>query len=113
VLAKLGRFLQSRFPEKLEVTKERYESLEHQVKAFADLLTRIELLEQRLSVVETAAVHKEPVQALIAHVQKLSDTVNALKFGLGMDRPVSAKDAEIQAVLNGIPLTGDNTNEQI
>lgn len=66
------------------------------------MLPQIETLVQRLSVVETNAVHKGAVNDLITAVKLLKDEYVSLKASLGMSR---IGDASIRAMLNGEDIT--------
>ena len=119
MLVKIASFLDRRFPEKRVVTAQEYDKLNSLIQAahteLSDMTSRLENIEKsaeatirRLSVVEQSAVHKAAVQEVIKHVELVKEEMTALKFGLGLDRPQTSKDAEINAVLNGQPLLGDN-----
>lgn len=102
LLVHLGTWLDKRFPEKRVVSLQDWESLQ----GCKALIPQVETLVSRLSVVESAAVHKDAVQTLIVHVQQLKDEVASLKAGLGMNR---IGDSQIRAMLNGEPvIQGDN-----
>ncbi len=104
MLAKLGRFLVTRFPEKTEVSLEAYNTLKEDIQVCKNLAASIDVLIQRVSVVEANAVHKAAVQDLITVVKSLKDEYISLKASLGMAR---ITDTDIQALLNGQPLNGN------
>ena len=107
MLAKLGLWLQTRFPEKLVISVKDYQELKQDIQLCKALLPQVETLVQRLSVVETNAVHKQAVQDLINVVKSLKDEYVSLKASLGMNR---INDADIRAMLNGTPLQEDENN---
>lgn len=107
MLAKLGRWLQTRFPEKLVISVQDYEALKADIQLCKALLPQVETLVSRLSTVETNAVHKQAVQDLINVVKSLKDEYVSLKASLGMNR---INDADIRAMLNGTPLQEDENN---
>ena len=81
LLIKLGKWLESRFPEKVVVTPADY----------AALLERIDNLERN-------SVHKDAVKALVLAVKDVKDEFQTVKTGLGLNSP---KTSEILAMLNG------------
>ena len=101
MLAQIGRFLQTRFPEKVVVTAEDWITVTQFVANYKDLEARVQNLETRLSVVESSAVHKGAVPDLVTAVKGYKDQVAALQVGLGLSR---IGDMEIQAMLNGVPI---------
>jgi hypothetical protein len=105
MLAKLGQFLLTRFPEKVQVTSADYAELKADILRCKEQALQIDVLIQRLSVVESNAVHKQAVQDLIVVVKSLKDEYISLKASLGMAR---ITDTDIQALLNGNPIQGDN-----
>jgi hypothetical protein len=104
VLIKLGKWLESRYPEKLIVTERDYLQLKQDIQLCKALLPQMDTVLQRLSVVETNAVHKGAVSDLITAVKALKDEYVSLKASLGMNR---IGDASIRAMLNGMPLEGE------
>lgn len=81
LLIKLGKYLETRFPEKMQVTPEDYR----------ELLSRIDNLEH-------SSVHKDAVKALVLKMKEMQDEFATVKTGLGLNTP---KVAELQAMLNG------------
>lgn len=81
MLAKLGKFLMTRFPEKVTVTPE----------AYMALLERIDNLEHN-------SVHKDAVKALVLKVKEVQDEFATVKTGLGVN---TARTDVVQALLNG------------
>lgn len=119
-IVRLGQWLDSRFPQKLVVTVASYADLNRQIHSahvelasiqntLSDITLSLNKTLERVSTLENAAVHKGAVQDVIVVVGKLKEELSALRFGLGMTAPVSSKDAEIKAILNGQPL-GDESN---
>jgi hypothetical protein len=86
LLVKLGQWLEKRFPEKLEVSKTEYE-----------------LLIQRISTLEQAAVHKEAVRDVIQVVAQIKNDLSSLKTSLGFSAGPEA--AKIEAFLSGEPVS--------
>ncbi len=84
MLAKLGIWLQTRFPERKVVGDAE----------FSALILRIENLEHN-------SVHKDAVKALVLAVKEVKDEFATVKTGLGMN---TVRSAEIQAMLNGHPI---------
>ncbi len=103
-LKALVNWLESRFPEKVVVSAERYTQFAADVEALADRVITVnsDLLHhgERLSKIEAAAVHKEAVQDLIRVVKALQDDVTSLKTSLGFNKMVQKQD-DISAMLNG------------
>lgn len=109
-LIKLALWLDRRFPEKLVVKLSDYVELKAQLEALLPLLPQVETLVSRVSVLETSAVHKGAVQDLVGVVAQVKDEVASLKTSLGFNR---IGDASIRAILNGEPITTEETsNEQ-
>jgi len=105
LLVKLGQWLDARFPEKIEVSLEAYNTLKEDIQVCKNLAANMDVVIKRLSVVEANAVHKDAVQDLITVVKSLKDEYVSLKVSLGMNR---IADSDIQALLNGTPIQGDN-----
>ena len=105
ILVRFGRWLDQRFPEKLVVTTESYTSLQNDIQSCKALISQVDLLVQRLSVVEKNAVHKDAVSDLIKAVKALKDEYVSLKASFGMSR---IGDSDIRAMLNGHPIQGDD-----
>lgn len=108
-LAKIGQFLMTRFPEKVVLQASDVEALKADVSKCLELVPQVELIIQRLSVVEQNAVHKGAVADLIQAVKNYKDELVSMKTGLGLNR---IGDPEIAALLNGIaiPSSEDNQN---
>lgn len=83
-LASIGRWLQTRFPERKVVGDAE----------FNNLLLRIENLEKN-------SVHVDAVKALVMAVKDVKDEFATVRTGLGLNSP---KAAELQAMLNGQPI---------
>jgi hypothetical protein len=98
LIVRLGKWLETRFPEKVVVTLEKYGRLEYDIANCVEKSTQIDLILTRLSVVETNAVHKAAVQDLITAVKDLKNEYVSLKASLGMAR---IGDSDIKAMLNG------------
>ena len=107
LIVRLGKWLETRFPEKFVVTAERYNKLENDIAVCIEKTTQIDLILNRLSSVETNAVHKGAVSDLITAVKTLKDEYVSLKASLGMAR---IGDADIRAMLNGSPIDPEDTN---
>jgi hypothetical protein len=90
LLIKLGRWLDKRFPEKVVLTR-----------------AEIDALILRITAVEQNAVHKGAVSDLVLIVKQVKDEFASLKTSLGMNR---VGNDDIEAMLNGTPITGDTTN---
>lgn len=89
LLVKLGKWVEARFPEKLEVSKSDYEALI-----------------RRISSLETAAVHKDAVKEVIKNVLQIKNEVSSLKTSLGFAAGPEA--AKIEAYLSGEPVNQEN-----
>lgn len=87
-LAKIGLWLQTRFPERKVVGDQE----------FKELLQRIENLEK-------SSVHVDAVKALVIAVKNIKDEFQTVKTGLGLSSP---KTEEIMAMLNGHPIGDSN-----
>lgn len=105
-IVRLGKWLETRFPEKVVVTTTDYMALATQLAVIGSQLKDIDLslntALERLSVVETSAVHKEPVKLLVEEVDRLSKDYKSFKASMGFTPSVS--NAEIQALINGEPI---------
>jgi len=97
LLVSLGRWIDARFPERIEVTKLDYDALH----------ARLGALEAKLEDVQKAAVHKDAVRDVIAVVKQVKDDIQSFKTSLGFNRPANP---DLAAVLNGEYLNGDNQN---
>jgi hypothetical protein len=86
LLVKLGQWLEKRFPEKLEVSKVDYDTLI-----------------QRISNLESTAVHKNAVQDVIKVVAQVKNDVASLKTSLGFAG--QAESSKIEAFLSGEPVS--------
>lgn len=106
LMISLGKWLESRFPAKVQVLEADYLDLKKDIQLCKALLPQIDVLVSRLSVVEKNAVHKDAVSDLINAVKLLKDEYVSLKASLGMSR---INDASIRAMLNGEPI-GDQDN---
>jgi hypothetical protein len=111
LIVKLGKWLETRFPTKIVVTTAEHLTLKAQidvaVKILPDLEKQIDMINQRLSVVETSAAHTEAVKVLINEIARLKEDFITIKTGLGLSR---IQDADVHAMLNGIPLTPEEPN---
>jgi hypothetical protein len=85
LIVKLGHWIETRFPEKLEVSKTEYDTL----------LQRVYNLEQ-------TAVHKQAVQDVIKIIAQTKNDVASLKTSLGFSAGPEA--AKIEAFLSGEPV---------
>lgn len=110
LLVKLGYWLDTRFPAKVTVTKREYDALNKSIdrldkeismvrEQYQDQALSLAKALERLSVVETGAVHKEPVQLLIKELAELK--AEHLSFKASMGFRGGAQQAEINAILNG------------
>lgn len=120
LLIRLGKWLDSRFPEKREVTIEAYDTIYRTLMAhdaeFSEIRAKLDTLERnleplvsRIGVVETSAVHKGAVADLVSAVKAIKDEFQSLKTSLGMGR---IGNAEIRALLNGEPITEEMRNDE-
>ncbi len=100
MLAKIGKFLLTRFPAKVTVTEESYEQLQTELTMVRSELKDAQLslnkILERLSVVEQNSVHKEPVKLLIEEMAKIKAEYASLKVSMGF-----TPNKEIEAMLNG------------
>ena len=112
LLIRLGHWLEARFPKKLIVTVEAYNTICSRQQGhdaeLSEIRSRLNDIEsslsktlERLSVVEASAVHKGAVADLVSAVKAYKDELSAMKVGLGLSR---IGDSEIQAMLNGVPI---------
>lgn len=85
LLIKLGKWLETRFPEKHVVTPAEY----------------VALLE-RVANLEANSVHKDAVKDLVLVVKAVKDEFQTVKTGLGLNSP---KASELMAMLNGHPIS--------
>jgi len=106
-LVKLGQWLETRFPEKRVVTVADYDHLQRRLRVLDNeiAMLRSELNDgglslnkalERLSQVESSAVHKGAVKDLVLEVKQLKDDYTSFKASMGF-RP----NPELEAALNG------------
>jgi flagellar motility protein MotE (MotC chaperone) len=102
LIVKLGKWLETRFPEKLYVTAESYEQIHTELSMLRGQMQEAEQslakALERLSVVESNAVHKDAVKDLVEVVKAVKLEYSSLKASMGFT-PI--KDEEIRAMLNG------------
>ncbi len=102
LLVKMGKWLETRFPEKVVVTAESYEQIHTELSMLRSELQEAQLSLSksldRLSVVESNAVHKDAVKDLVEVVKAVKLEYSSLKASMGFT-PI--KDEEIRAMLNG------------
>lgn len=106
LLVSLGKWLDRRFPEKLQVSQKSYDSLREDIQTCLNLSKQIDTLVQRVSVLEQNSVHKLPVQELVGVVKVIKEDLTSLKASMGLNR---INDASIRAMLNGEPI-GEQPN---
>lgn len=116
-LVKLGQWLDSRFPAKVTVTLRQYEALQS---CQDNLATEVSMLRSelndrtlslnkildRLSVVESSAVHKGAVSDLVEVVKTLKDDYISYKVSQGFTP--KAVNHDLSAMLNGQYLEDSN-----
>ena len=105
----VANWLDRRFPEKTIVTVENYMSLHTELSMLRSLLVdmkpQLDKLNERMSVVESNAVHKGAVSDLVIAVKTLKEDYATFKANtLGGGKPIT--DAEINALFNGGPING-------
>jgi hypothetical protein len=111
-IVKLGKWLETRFPEKLVVKAEEYLNLKHDLLLAKDELSalrhevatslhEVSLMAQRVAAIESTAVHKGAVQDLVAIVKAVKDELQTLKTNIGFANPELAR---IEAHFNGEPV---------
>lgn len=109
-LVSLGKWLDSRFPARVTVTEASYGELLAKVteidEAFSIFRTgltgmdlKLDMALERLTKVETAAVHKGAVQDLVKVVAQLKEDYTSFKASQGFT-PTEVT-AEVRAMLNG------------
>jgi len=110
LMVKLGQWLDSRFPAKVTVTLKEYQALQSgqdardvevsmlRTQANETALSLTKALE-RLSVVESSAVHRGAVSDLVEVVKTLKDDYVSFKVSQGFTP--KAVNSELQAMLNG------------
>lgn len=117
LLVKLGQWLDSRFPAKVTVTLKQYEALQgcqDQLQAEMSMLrsqaqdqaSSLATLLERLSVVESSAVHKGAVADLVEVVKTLKDDYISYKVSQGFTPKTVNHD--LSAMLNGQYLEDPN-----
>lgn len=105
----VANWLDRRFPEKVVVTANAYMSLHGEISMIRQMVENHELSLnkslERLSVVESNAVHKGAVSDLVIAVKTLKEDYATFKANtLGGGKPIT--DAEINALFNGGPING-------
>lgn len=108
MLAKIGRWLMTRFPEKRVVTVENYMSLHTELSELRSVLndnvSSLNKALERLSVVESNAVHKGAVSDLVNAVKVLKEDYATFKANTLGNKPLTEED--INAMFNGGPING-------
>ena len=107
LLTKLASWLDRRFPEKVLVTAVQYHNLHAEISTIRTLVENhdmsISKTLERLSVVESNAVHKGAVQDLVIAVKAMKEDYATFKANvLGGNK--ASTDADINALFNGSPL---------
>lgn len=85
LIVKLGKWVEARFPERLEVSKSEYDALI-----------------QRVMMLEKSAVHTDAVKEVIKNVLQVKNDLSSLKTSLGFSAGPEA--AKIEAFLSGEPV---------
>jgi len=117
LLVKLGKWLDSRFPAKVVVTLKQYEALQGcldsmnaELSLYNSHLNDIEVslnkVLERLSVVESSAVHKGAVSDLVEVVKTLKADYVSFKVSQGFTP--QAVNHDLSAMLNGQYLEDSN-----
>ena len=110
LLVRLGQWLDSRFPAKVTVTLKEYQALQscqEQLQAEVSMLRSqlndnslsLNKVLDRLSVVESSAVHKGAVSDLVEVVKTLKDDYVSYKVSQGFTP--KTVNSDLQAMLNG------------
>ncbi len=85
MIIRFARWLETRFPEKMVVTPQEYQTLL-----------------QRVLFLETNSTHKDATKAVVLKMKDLQDEFATIKTGLGLNNP---KNMELMAMLNGQPIS--------
>jgi len=108
MLIKLGKWLENRFPKQVVVLEQDYYQLKLDVQNLRIRLDQYSNLIDKVAVIETNAVHKEPVKLLVEEMAKMKAELVSLRAGLGITATASSPEA-MEAMLNGVMLgKGDN-----
>lgn len=116
LLSQLVKWLEVRFPEKVVVLESDYRALHAKVEALESNLADLEDFNtklvkdygevvNRLIAIETAAVHKGAVQDLVKVVAEIKADLASFKTSIGFR--TQASNDEIQAILNGSPISNE------
>jgi hypothetical protein len=104
MLINLGKWLEQRFPKKVHVTVSDWTTVVEFVAKYKDIETRLQL-------VETNAVHKEPVKLLVEEMAKLKAELASLRTGLGITASANSPES-MEAMLNGAFIQGDSNGSK-
>src|ERR1700685_92627 len=109
LIVKLAKWLENRFPEKLVVKAEQYYALNEEVSMLRNELKDAQLsltkALERLSVVESNAVHKGAVSDLVIAVKTMKEDYATFKANtLGGNKPLTEED--MNEMFNGGPIHG-------
>lgn len=103
LIVKMGQWLDSRFPAKVVVTEAQFAALNEEISTLRSRLNdnslSLNIVLERLSVLELNSVHKEPVALAIQELDKLKQDYTSFKASMGFAN--KALSPEIQALLNG------------
>jgi hypothetical protein len=109
VLINLGKWLEQRFPKQVVLVEKDYQALKQRLENVEVEFVKIPGIISRIDFLETTAVHKEPIKALIEEMAKMKAELVSLRAGLGISASANSPEA-MEAMLNGVMLGKGDQN---
>lgn len=109
MLINLGKWLEQRFPKQVVLVEQDYQQLKKRIQDLEDRYIAVEELTLKIRMIETTAVHKEPVQELIKAMAQMKAEIVSLRAGLGITASATSPEA-METMLNGAFISQGDTN---